>query len=112
MKSKSPKSRPNCDINITDFWLGGDVYTQMGMVPFLLVPRLKYENHVKELELFLKIQEYLKSGKLIITKPRLDRPGSNATVVLEFNVIYVIFVFFFFLSLIIPLFSRHLFRRA
>lgn len=104
MKSKSPKSRPNCDINITDFWLGGFTDRDGTFSTNKLVPRLKYENHVKELELFLKIQEYLKSGKLIITKPRLDRPGSNATVVLEFNVIYVL------KSLIIPLFSRHLFH--
>lgn len=104
MKSKSPKSRPSCDINITDFWLGGFTDGDGTFSTSKLVPRLKYENHIKELELFLKIQEYLKSGKLIITKPRLDRPGSNATVVLEFNVIYVL------KSLIIPLFSRHLFH--
>ena len=54
--------------------------------------------------LFNKIQEFLKSGKLIISKVRKDRPDSNLTVVLEFNQMSVL------KTVIIPLFSINLFQ--
>ena len=44
-------------------------------------PRLNFENHIKELELFNRIKDFLNiSNNLSITKPRLDRSNSNATV--------------------------------
>jgi hypothetical protein len=54
------------------------------------VPRFRLENHVKELELFHKIQEYVNSGNLLITSPRKNRLVSNPTVVLEINNIHVL----------------------
>lgn len=103
MKNKDYRSRPSCDIKITDYWLGGFTDGDATFYTNKLTPRLKFENHVKELELLSKIQEYLKSGNLIISKPRKGRPNSNATVVLEFNKIYVL------KTIIIPLFYRYLF---
>lgn len=104
MKNKDFRSRPNCDIKITDYWLEGFIDGDATFSTNKLIPILKFENHVKELELFYKIQKYLKSGNLIITKLRKGRPNSKPTVVLEFNQIYVL------KTVIIPLFSRYLFN--
>lgn len=104
MKNKDPKSKPSCNIKITDYWLGGFTDGDATFSTNKHIPRLKYENHVKELELFYKIQEYLKSGKLIITNTRKDRPNANETVVLEFNNIFLL------KTVITPLFSRYLFN--
>ena len=47
-------------------------------------PRLRFENSIKELELFNRIKELLNtSSNLIITKPRIKRPNSNATISLD-----------------------------
>ena len=52
-------------------------------------PRLNFENHIKELELFNRIKDFLNiSNNLTITKPRLDRPNSNATVNLNITDIH------------------------
>jgi hypothetical protein len=85
MKNKCSKSKPDYKINITNYWLGGFTDGDGSFSTNKLVPKFKFENHIKELELFYKIQEYLKSGNLYITKPRKYRPNSNSTVVLEFN---------------------------
>jgi cytochrome c oxidase subunit 3 len=103
MKNKNPRSKPSCDIKISNYWLGGFTDGDATFSTNKLIPRFKFENHVKELELFHKIREYFKCGNLIITKPRKDRPNDSALVVLEFNHIIVL------KTLIIPLFSRHLF---
>jgi cytochrome c oxidase subunit 3 len=102
MKNKSPRSKPNHDIKISDYWLGGFTDGDATFSTNKLIPRLKFENHIKELELFYKIREYLKSGNLTI-KSRNDRPNHNKVVVLEFNQITVL------KTLIIPLFSKYLF---
>ena len=104
MKNKNTRSRPSCDIKITDYWLGGFIDGDATFSTNKLIPRLKFENHVKELELFYKIQQYLKAGNLIISKSRKNRPNSNATVVLEINQMYVL------KTVIIPLFSRYFFN--
>jgi len=56
------------------------------------VPRFKLENHVKEIELYNKIREFLKTGNVLLTKPnphavgiREYRVNSNITIVLEIN---------------------------
>lgn len=106
MKNKDYKSRPSCDIKITDYWLGGFTDGDATFSINKLTPRFKFENNVKELELLYKPQEYLKSGNLITSKPRKGRLNYNATVVLEFNQMYVL------KTLIIPLFYRYLFHNG
>ncbi|GAA4910315.1 hypothetical protein GCM10023405_35470 [Streptomonospora salina] len=61
------------------------------------MPRFKLENHIKELELYNKIREFLKVGNVLLTTPsfgpsgrkvpsgRVYRENSNPTVVLEIN---------------------------
>ena len=100
MKHEKPKSKSSYNIKITDYWLGGFTDGDATFSTNKLIPRFKFENHVKELELFYKIREYLKSGNITITKPRKDRPNQNTTVVLEFNQITVL------KTIIIPLFSK------
>ncbi len=104
MKNEDYRSRPSCEIKITDYWLGGFTDGDATFSTNKLIPILKFENNVKQLELLNKIQEYLKSGNLIISKPGKGRPNYNAMVVLEFNQIYVL------KTIIIPLFSRYLFH--
>lgn len=41
------------------------------------VPRFKLENHVKELELYNKIKQYLNAGNLMLTSQRTDRLNSS-----------------------------------
>lgn len=54
-------------------------------------PRLKYENHIKELQLFYRIKEILNpSSNLIISNPRKNRPNSNITVNLDITDIHVL----------------------
>jgi hypothetical protein len=49
------------------------------------VPRFKLENHIKELELYNKIKDFLKTGNLLLTTPREYKVNSNPTIVLEIN---------------------------
>lgn len=49
------------------------------------MPRFKLENHVKEIELYNKIREFLKTGNVLLTKPREYTVNSNITIVLEIN---------------------------
>jgi hypothetical protein len=43
------------------------------------------ENHVKELELYNKIKEFISIGNVILTNCRVNRINSNPTIVLEVN---------------------------
>jgi hypothetical protein len=43
------------------------------------------ENHIKELELYNKIKDFLKTGNVLLTTPREYRVNSNPTIVLEIN---------------------------
>jgi hypothetical protein len=88
--------------------VGGGVYTNVdgSFSTNKLIPRIKLENHVKELELFYKIQDYLTSGNLIITKARKSRLSYSPTVILQFNVIYVLLL----KSILITLIFIHLFQ--
>jgi hypothetical protein len=55
-----------------------------------LTPRLKFENHIKEIKLFQIIQKYIGYGSLI-TKVRKERGfNDNPTAVLEINKINIL----------------------
>ena len=112
-------------IKITDSWLGGFVD---GEACFSLTRqsrnftlRFKFENHIKELNLFNKIKEYIdllsiqnqtsthlglegsrlnNEKNIQITSPRKNRKNSNSMVVLEYNKIHLL------KNVIIPLFSK------
>jgi len=83
-------------IKISKFWLGGFTDGEGCFSTNKHQVRLKYENHIKEHPLFLKIKEFFFNlttsygGNLIITKSRPNRINSNPTVVLEFNQIKVL----------------------
>jgi heme/copper-type cytochrome/quinol oxidase subunit 3 len=103
MKNKIPRSKPSCDIKISDYWLGGFTDGDATFSTNKLIPRFKFENDIRELELFYKIKEYFKCGNLTTTKISENR--LSVSVVLEFNQINVL------KTLIIPLFSRCLFTK-
>lgn len=75
----------NSKIKITKFWLAGFIDGEGSFSTNKYVPRFKLENHVKELELYNKIKEFLNVGNIIITSKRIDRDNSNPTIVLEVN---------------------------
>ena len=55
----------------------------------IINPRLKYENHIKEL--FNRIKEILNiESNIIITKPRNSRPNANVTVTVTVTVTVVL----------------------
>ena len=64
-------------------------------------PRLKFENHEKELELFQSIKEYLNCGNLNILSSRKNLRNSNPMVVLEINNIHAL------KNLILPLYNNN-----
>jgi len=96
----APSSKEFNNSPLTINWLGG--FTD-GVASFSISnfkPRLKFENHVKELELFNRIKDLLNiNNNLIISKPRFDRPNSNATVNLDITDILHL------KNVIIPLYS-------
>ena len=49
------------------------------------IPRFKLENHIRELGLYNKIKEFITTGNVLLTKPRVYRDNSNPTIVLEIN---------------------------
>jgi len=90
---KEIKSSNTCSAPSSEFfnnkplsinWLGGFTDGDGSFSISKYKPRLKYENHFKELELFKRIKEILNpSSNLIITKPRVNRPNANVTVCLD-----------------------------
>jgi hypothetical protein len=99
------KNPPIClrsKIEINKYWLGGFVD---GAGSFSITqnnPRLKFENHVKELPLFNSIAEFFKSGNVNITNPRKNRINSNPTVTLDYTNIHLL------KNVVVPLFSTKL----
>ena len=88
MQSMSGKWIPssiNNKINITKYWLAGFIDAEATFSTNKYVPRFKLENHIKELELYNKIKEFLNVGNVLFTLPRVDRVNSNPTIVLEIN---------------------------
>ena len=84
MSGKWIPSSINSKIKITKFWLAGFIDGDGSFSTNKFVPRFKLENHIKELELFNKIREFLNLGN-ILTSQRIDRVNSNPTIVLEVN---------------------------
>jgi len=79
---------------IDKYWLIGFTEGDATFSTNNLVPRLKFENHIKELELFKSILIFLKKGNMSIS--------SRKTVVLEINNIHVLF------NIILPLYSNYM----
>lgn len=86
---------------LTADWLGGFTDGDGCFSINNYMPRLKFENHIRELELFKRIKENFKiSNNLRNTKPRLNRPNSNATVCLDIVNIYLL------RNVFVPLYSK------
>lgn len=85
MQRMSDKWIPNSisdKIRITKFWLIGFIDGEATFSTNKSKPRFKLENHIKELELFNKIRDFLKIGRVLYTSNRIDK---NPTIVLEIN---------------------------
>jgi len=80
------------NMEIDQYWLIG--FTE-GDASNKLVPRLKFENHIKELELFKSILNYFKNGNLTINNRKTAK-----FVILEINNIHVLF------NTVLPLYSN------
>ena len=75
----------NNKISITKHWLAGFIDAEGTFSTNRYVPRFKLENHIRELELYNKIKEFITTGNVLLTTPRIYRVNSNPTVVLEIN---------------------------
>ena len=78
-----PVSSPK--INITKYWLAGFIDAEATFSTNRYVPRFKLENHIRELELYRSIRNFLGVGNLLMGKVRKDRPDSNPVIILEVN---------------------------
>ena len=82
----STNNRTNIEITVN--WLGGFIDGDATFSTTQKSPRLKFENHVRELPLFNSIVRFFKSGTVHITKPRKNRINSNPTVTLDYTNIH------------------------
>lgn len=89
--NKNATARANMEINKE--WLIGFTEGDGCFSTNKLKPKLKYENHIKELELFKSILSYLKHGNLY----EINRK-STGFVILEINNINIL------MNIIIPIF--------
>ena len=88
MSNMSGKWIPNSindKIIITKHWLAGFMDGEASFSTYKYVPRFKLENHIRELELYNKIKEFITTGNVLLTTPRVNRDNSNPTIVLEIN---------------------------
>ena len=77
---------------LTIHWLGGFTDGDASFSIFKYKPRLKFENHFKNIiNILNRIKDFFNiSNNLSITKPRLDRSNSNATVSLDITDIHIL----------------------
>ena len=98
MKIVNINSTARENTEIDPYWLVGFTEGDGSFSTNKLVPRLKYENHIKEYELFKSILNYFKTGNL----SKINR-YSTEFVILEINSIHVL------VNTVLPLFStRHI----
>lgn len=82
MQNMSGKWIPNSisdKITITKFWLAEFIDGEATFSINKYIPRFKLENHIKELELYNKIRDFLNIGKVLYTSSRIER---NLTIIL------------------------------
>jgi hypothetical protein len=90
-KIKELKDKLNIDnklpvsINITDDWLLGFIEGDASFSTSGLMPRLKFENHIKEFKLLQEIQRFIGYGSLINKNRKYRGLNENPTAVLEIN---------------------------
>ena len=78
--------------SLTDNWIGGFFDGDGCFSASNSVPRFKFENHIKELELFKRIKEYFDfkncTGTLNVIPPRKNRTNSSPAVSFEIHTIH------------------------
>ena len=85
-KIKKDSTFCNPNININDYWLGGFIDGDGSFSITNTSPRLKFENDIREFDLFNSIQDYLSAcglGKVNIILPRKNRGNSRSMCALE-----------------------------
>jgi len=95
MKLINQNSKARDNMIIDEYWLIGFTEGDATFSSNKLKPKIKYENHIKELELFKSILNYLKHGNLYTS----DRKSAGS-VILEINNINIL------MNRIIPIFSK------
>jgi cytochrome c oxidase subunit 3 len=96
----APHSKEINNLPLSINWLGGFTDGDSTFSILNYKPRLKYENHIKELNLLERIKDLFKiNSNLNITKARINRPNSNATISLDITDIHIL------KNKIVPIFS-------
>lgn len=88
---EAPTSKDLNFVPLSIYWLGGFTSTSRdGDGSFSIsnyLPRLKYENHIKEKNLYSRIKNLLgTSSNILVSNPRKDRPNASTTVYLDITV--------------------------
>lgn len=86
MKVSNKNSVARKNIPINKYWLIGFTEGDATFSTNKFIPRLKFENHKKELELFLSIKNYLKIGNLSIISRKFTE-----FVILDINKISILY---------------------
>ncbi len=94
MKDVNRNSTARKNMEIDKYWLTGFTEGDDSFSTNKLVPRLKFENHIKELELFKSILDYFNNGNLTTINRK-----SGKFVILEINNIHYL------LNIVLPLYS-------